>query len=226
MNLIATLLGLSALTSPVASEPLLDLNIHDLKHLAPLSQSESYRLGLNPADDGLLLRNTALGSDTRSEDQAALKGSPFRLLALSPSEFRGSHSNIEMQTIDEGRFCAATATQPFADIAVYLPDAATISSIRVFGFDSNVNNDMTMALVRRCTPANFFGNVTTTVISEIIPATSAGNFTQFQSIGANNVVDNAACAYTMRVRFSSPGNPNPCVGTTLRVHKIRLSYTL
>lgn len=192
--------------------------------LQVLDAADARLLGLEPIRDGTLLRNTAVGNEDAALDSPAPKGG-FRLLALSPSELRGADSSVRLQTTNDARSCAIGATSPFADLAVHLPDGAVLSSMRVFGFDSLANDDMTIGLIRRCTPADAAGAVTTTVLAQITAQTSAGNFSQFQSINANGTIDNQSCSYGIRVRFSSPSGANLCAGPQLRLQKVRLSWT-
>lgn len=218
---ILSLLALTVVALPTSAA---DGKQEPPSQLDLLDAASAARLGLDPMGDGLLLRNLGVGNDPRSEPQPGEKGSPFRLHPLSPSELRGANASVRLVTVNDARYCAIGATTAFADMTVQLPDNAQISSVRVFGFDALANDDMTISLVRRCTPPNAAGAVVTTVLSEITPVTSAGNFSQFQSINANGVVDNQSCSYVVRTRFSSPAGANLCAGTQLRLQKVRLSW--
>ena len=83
---------------------------------------------------------------------------------------------------------------------------------------------MTTSLIERCLPAAGAGNVATTVLAEITPATSAGDFSQSSGFPADTKIDTQRCSYSLRTRFSSPGNGTFCVGTTLRMQKARIQW--
>lgn len=184
----------------------------------PLTPSEAANLGLDPGHDGQLFR--AL-EDSRP---TIAKGTDVSF-TVSAREQRGASSEVFLQDSSDGRWCEIGSTNAFADIALNLPSGAVLSSMRIWGFDDNASNNLTTSLIERCTPNNQAGNVITTVISERTSTGIGGNFSQVIPVATNNTIDNDACSYTLRTRYSTPGETNPCAGSNLRLQKVRLTYT-
>jgi hypothetical protein len=183
----------------------------------PLTPLEAHNLGLDPGHDGALFRVL------QNSDSLSSKGGT-QSFSVSAREQRGVSSLVFLQDTADGRWCEVGSGDAFADIALNLPSAALITSIRIWGLDQNVSNNLTTSLIERCTPNNQAGSVITSVIAELSSSASSGNFTAVTAIGANNTVDNDACSYTLRTRYSTPGETNFCAGSSLRLQKIRLSY--
>ena len=209
-SLLLLTLALSSFTSVVNAEK------------APLrmalTPTEAVNLGLDPGHDGMLFRVI------QNDDAAVSKGASLSH-SISAREQRGASSNVFLQDTADGRWCEVFSGNAFADIVVNLPSAAVLTGIRIWGFDQSVSNDLTVSLIERCTPNNQAGSVITSVIAQRSSSGSAGNFTEVIAIGANNTIDNDACTYTLRTRYSSPGETNFfCAGTSLRLQKVRLGY--
>ena len=183
----------------------------------PLTPTEAHNLGLDPGHDGTLFRVL------QNTDGSVSKGATLSY-TVSAREQRGASNEVFLQDTADGRWCEVGSSNAFADIALNLPSAAVLTSMRIWGFDQSTTNDLTVSLIERCTPNNQAGGVITSVISERTSSGNAGNFSQVTAIASNNTIDNDACAYTLRTRYSTPGEPNFCAGSILRLQKIRFSY--
>jgi len=211
---MTTLLSLIAVTAALASPHSQDR--------VPLTPSEAAAYGLTVGPQETVWRNADLGN---VGSQALDKGA-VQLLSLSPFELRGSTSNTFLTMTAEGRYCASGSTGPFADMQLQLADGQRITSMRVWAFDNTASSELTVSLIERCTPNVAPGNVITSVVAAITPALSNGNVSQITAIGANNVIDNDICTYTVRTRFGAVGNDPPCGGSGLRLQKVRFGYEL
>lgn len=209
MNTIITLLFSATLASG------------DPGSMVPLTPTEAANLGLDINHDGLLLRNTAFGTVSQELLAKEIAGTT-QSVTFSAREQRGASNDVFLNETADGRWCELGSGNAFGDIALNLQSDALITSIRIWGYDESDSNNMTVSLIERCTPNNTSGSVITSVIAEITPPANSGNFTQVTAIGANNTVDNDACSYTLRTRYSTPGNINFCAGNTLRLQKVRL----
>ena len=183
----------------------------------PLTPTEALNLGLDPGHDGTLFRVI------QNADAPVINGATLSY-SVNAKEQRGASNEVFLQDTAEGRWCEVGSSNAFADIALNLPTAAVLTSMRIWGFDQSATNDLTVSLIERCTPNNQAGSVITSVISERTSTGSAGNFSQVTAIASNNTIDNDACSYTLRTRYSTPGEPNFCAGSLLRLQKIRFSY--
>ena len=208
------LLALAVATTSLANAEKTTLRV-------PLTPTEAFNLGLDPAHDGTLFR--VIQNSDGPVSNSVSKGVTLNY-SISAREQRGASSEVFLQDTADGRWCEVSSGNAFADIAVNLPSAAVLTSMRIWGLDQSVSNDLTVSLIERCTPNNQAGNVFTSVISERTSTGSAGNFSQVTAIGSNNTIDNDACTYTLRTRYSTPGEQNFCAGSSLRLQKIRFSY--
>jgi|GEM_PF-1360586 len=186
----------------------------------PLTPTEALNLGLDPGHDGMLFR--VIQNSDGPISSSISKGQTLNY-SVSAKEQRGVNSEVFLQDTADGRWCAVGSTGFFADIALNLPSASALTSMRIWGFDVS-SSDLTVSLIERCTPNNQAGGVITSVIVGLTSAGNAGNFSQIIPIVANNTIDNDACTYTLRTRFSTPGDGFVCAGTSLRLQKIRFSY--
>ena len=184
----------------------------------PLTPTEAANLGLDPGHDGTLFRII------QNANAVPSKGISLSY-SISAREQRGASNEVFLQDTADGRWCEVGSSNAFADIAVNLPSASVLTSMRIWGLDQSVANDLTVSLIERCTPNNQAGSVITSVISERTSSGSAGNFSQVTAIASNNTIDNDACTYTLRTRYSTPGETNFCAGSLLRLQKIRFSYS-
>ncbi len=184
----------------------------------PLTPTEALNLGLDPGHDGELFRVIQSG------DGPVSKGSSINY-AISAREQRGASSDVLLQETADGRWCQIGSGNAFADIAVNLPSGAVLSNMRIWGYDLSVSNDLTVSLIERCTPNTQSGGVFTSVVKDLTSSGNAGNFTQIGLIVSNNTIDNDACTYTLRTRYSTPGETNFCAGSNLRLQKIRFTYS-
>ena len=184
----------------------------------PLTPTEALNLGLDPGHDGMLFRVI------QNSDGPVSKGATLSY-SISAREQRGATNDVFLRDTADGRWCEVGSSNAFADIALNLPSGAVLTSMRIWGLDQSVNDDLTVSLIERCTPNNQAGGVFTSVISERTSNGSAGNFTQVTAIASNNTIDNDACTYTLRTRYSTPGEANFCAGSILRLQKIRFSYS-
>lgn len=183
----------------------------------PLTPTEALNLGLDPGHDGALFR---VVQNTEGGVSKGLTQS----YSISAREQRGASNGVLLRDTADGRWCETTSSNAFADIAVNLPSAAVLTSMRIWGLDQSNTDDLTVSLIERCTPNNQAGSVFTSVISERTSSGSAGNFSLVTGIAANNTIDNDACSYTLRTRYSTPLGQDFCAGSLLRLQKIRFSY--
>jgi hypothetical protein len=199
------------------------LSAADPAGMLSMNAVQASHLGLDLAA-GPVYRNIDIGSDVDSVYAKHIEGTT-QSITLSAFEQRPANSTAFLNQTADGRWCESGSTSAFADIQLQLPDDSTVTSMRVWGFDTSAAENMTVSLIERCTPNNVAGGVITSVIAEITPSQSSGNFSQVTAIGANNSIDTDACSYTLRTRYSTPGSQNFCAGSTLRLQKIRLGYT-
>ncbi len=212
-SILLVALALAAYTGCVSAE--------NTTSRVPLTPTEALNLGLDPGHDGLLFRVIQNSDDPINKSVS--KGATLSY-SISAREQRGASNDVFLQDTADGRWCEVGSGNAFADIAVNLPSAAVITSMRIWGYDQSVNDDLTISLIERCTPNNQSGSVFTSVISQRTSTGSAGNFSQVTAIASNNTIDNDACTYTLRTRYSTPGEANFCAGSILRLQKIRFSY--
>ena len=183
----------------------------------PLTPTEALNLGLDPGHDGALFR---VVQNTEGGVSKGLTQS----YSISAREQRGASNGVLLRDTADGRWCETSSTNAFADIAVNLPSASVLTSMRIWGLDQSNTDDLTVSLIERCTPNNQAGGVFTSVITERTSSGSAGNFSLVTGIAANNTIDNDACSYTLRTRYSTPLGQDFCAGSLLRLQKIRFSY--
>jgi hypothetical protein len=186
----------------------------------PLTLLEAQDLGLDHRDNGFLYKVL------QPENAPIIEGSPAPFFSFSPEEQRGVSSDVLLQSTDGGRWCESGSGAAFADIALNLPSGVEISVMRTWGFDQSASDDLTVSLIERCTPSNSAGGVVTSVISSLSSSGSQGNFSNSAAIGANNIIANDTCSYTLRTRYSTPGEASPCAGSNLRLQKVRLLYSV
>lgn len=184
----------------------------------PLTPQEAINLGLDPHDP-FLFRLVQTNLEMNSQG----KGAELNY-SVSAREQRGASSEVFLNDTADGRWCDISSGNSFADIALNLPSGATLTSMRIWGFDQSISSDLTVSLIERCTPNQQAGSVFTSLISERTSSGSAGNFVSVIPIALNNTITNDSCSYTIRTRYSTPGDENFCAGSVLRLQKIRLSY--
>ncbi|MDZ4812069.1 MAG: hypothetical protein SGI99_05555 [Pseudomonadota bacterium] len=192
--------------------------------LVPLTPIEAANLGLDSSYDGMMYRTLDAGAAIDSPHAEQIEGMT-QSLTLSPRDQRGASNEVFFNDTADGRWCELGSSNAFGDIVLMLPHGTTVTSMRIWGFDTNATNNMTVSLIERCTPNNVAGSVFTSVIAEITASANSGNFSQVTAIGANNSIDTDACSYTLRTRYSTPGEINFCAGNTLRLQKIRMGFT-
>lgn len=197
------------------------LSAGDPGTLIPLTPTEAAALGLDAAD-GMMYRNIAVYPGVESAPAKNVNGTT-QSLTLSAREQRGGGSDAFLNETADGRWCESGSTNAFGDIVLQLPHGNLVTSMRIWGLDASANN-LTVSLIERCTPNNTSGSVFTSVISEITSTGNSGNFSLVTAIGANNTIDNDACSYTLRTRYSTPGDASICAGSPLRLQKIRMGY--
>lgn len=186
----------------------------------PLTTTEAANLGLDPNDATLTRIGEPSHGDVDPSPDQALGGTQFA--SYSAFRLRGATNEAYLDETAGGRWCFGGSTNPFGDMAlVDLPHGATVQLMRVWGHDVDTNDDLTVSLIRRCFPTETDGNPITTVIAELTPQITAGNFSLSASIPGGLLVDNNSCSYTVRTRFSTPGSPEFCAGSNLRLQKVR-----
>lgn len=200
------------------------LGAGDPSALVPLTPTEAANLGLDASYDGMMFRTLDAGAAVDSSHAKQIEGTT-QSLTLSPRDQRGASNEVFFNDTADGRWCELGSSNAFGDMVLLLPHGTTVTSMRIWGFDTNATNNMTVSLIERCTPNNVAGGVFTSVIAEITPPGNSGNFSQATAIGANNSIDTDACSYTLRTRYSTPGEINFCAGNTLRLQKIRMGFT-
>ncbi len=192
--------------------------------LVPLTPMEAANLGLDSSYDGMMYRTLDADATMDSSHSKQIEGTT-QSLSLSPRDQRGASNEVFFNDTADGRWCELGSSNAFGDMVLMLPHGTAVTSMRIWGFDTNAANNMTVSLIERCTPNNVAGSVITSVIAEITAPANSGNFSQVTAIGANNSIDTDACSYTLRTRYSTPGEINFCAGSTLRLQKIRMGFT-
>ena len=197
------------------------LSAGDTGTLVPLTPAEAEAVGLDAAD-GSMYRNIAVYPDVEFVPAKQINGTT-QSLTLSAREQRGGGSDAFLNETADGRWCESGSTNAFGDIMMQLPHGNLVTSMRIWGLDASASN-LTVSLIERCTPNNTSGSVFTSIIASLTSTGNSGNFSLVTAIGANNSIDNDACSYTLRTRYSTPGDPNICAGSPLRLQKIRMGY--
>lgn len=119
-------------------------------------------------------------------------------------------------------YCGAVQDRPDQQAGAHLnlPDGATLTQLEFWAYDVHPTEWLTFEVLETCqTPG-----------SGISTTTSLGSAETFGAIGTyygatpllGHTVDNPACGYSVRVRFSQP--ETDCVGASLQVQKIRVSF--
>ena len=120
----------------------------------PLTPNEALNLGLDPGHDGTLFRVI------QNADAPVINGATLSY-SVNAKEQRGASNEVFLQDTADGRWCEVGSSNAFADIALNLPTAAVLTSMRIWGFDQSATNDLTVSLIERCTPNNQAGSVIT-----------------------------------------------------------------
>ena len=120
-----------------------------------------------------------------------------------------------------GTWCAG---EPQAECLGYAqidaPEGARLDFLEVWGFDSAADSDLHFAVVANCEPPG--GPGTSTVINEGSFTQSNGDFFAIETL-EDTTVNNAECGYTIRLRFTDPGDPP--AGNAIRVRKMAVRWT-
>ena len=185
----------------------------------PLTAKEAAAIGLNAENDGTMFRVTDIFQKTGNEKIGVANS-----LTIPAQELRPAMNETFLQETAGGRWCTSGSTSSFADVSVQLPDDAVMGAMRIWGFNTTANQGLSTTLIARCTPNNVAGDVFTSVIASITQSGNVGNFSQVTAIGINNVIDNDACSYTIRTRFSAENSGIACGGSGLRLQKIRIDF--
>ena len=185
----------------------------------PLTAAEAAHYGLSSSANESVWRNADAGNIVADLP----KGVTPTSLTLSARQLRSNSSDGFLDESADGRYCHGGSTSPFADMQLPVENGMRITGMRVFGFDNTLTSEMTVSLIERCTPNNAAGSFFTSIIAEITPLLSNGNFSLVTAIGANNVVDSDICTYTVRARLGQVGDDPPCGGVGVRLQKVRFS---
>ena len=184
--------------------------------------NEKLSMGFEPEDT--LYRINNLNSENYNADKEFNEtrgfSSPKRVGYLGV-ESQGRTSQFQYSTgAGYGDIYRSSGTDAFTDILLELDDASDFNFVRIWGYDSNVVEDMTFFLFERCLPAFSGGPVTSTQLGTVDSSTSAGNFSVLINIAADAItVDNTSCTYTLRTRFDT-------TNSTLRLFKVRAEMIL
>jgi len=113
--------------------------------------------------------------------------------------------------------------QPQAECLGYAqidaPEGARLELLEVWGFDESPDADLHFAVIANCEPPA--GIATSTILKEGTFVQSGGNFFAAESL-EDVTVNNADCGYTIRLRFTDPGE-DP-VGLAIRVRKMAMRW--
>jgi hypothetical protein len=186
----------------------------------PLTTQEAAALGLDANDATVVRTAEPTTGDIAHAPDDINGGSEFA--TYSAFAMRGSNGETQFNQTAAGRWCETSSDGAFGDIVLDLPDETQVQILRVYGYDTDADDDLTVSLIRRCLPTETSGSVLTTVLAELTPAQTGGNFTTSTSINPAVPIDTRSCSYTLRTRFSTPGSPNLCAGSNLRLQKVRL----
>ena len=209
-NVFFTALALAAATAHAAAPE------------RPLAAFEATALGLDAGDPHVTRIGEPTAGDIAYAPEQVAGGTEFS--TYSAFAMRASTGDTLFDETSAGRWCATGSGNPFGDIVVDLPDDARVQVLRVWGYDTDANDDLTVSLIRRCLPTETSGSVLTTVLAELTPEQTGGNFTTSTTLNPAAPIDNRSCSYTLRTRFSTPGTPTPCAGANLRLQKVRLQF--
>ena len=102
---------------------------------------------------------------------------------------------------------------------IQAPDGATLESLNFWAHDSSTDSDLHFTVFENCEPAT--GPATETVIRSGDLPVSTGDYYHSDPLGGV-VVNNRECAYTVRLRFTDPGEPPR--DAAIRVRKMQVSW--
>lgn len=106
-----------------------------------------------------------------------------------------------------------TGTEVFADTLLELPDGYSFDWVRVWGRDTNVDNNLRFFVFQTCYPNFSAGAPDSTNLGSITSPGSGGDWSA--SVALSDVtVDNTSCTYYVRTAFDA-------TGSSLRLYKIR-----
>jgi hypothetical protein len=179
-------------------------------------------MGFEPEETVYKLINKNPENQNADKQYNEIKGifSPKRVGYLGV-ESQGRTSNFQYSTASGfGDIYRSSGTDAFTDILLQLDNASDFNFVRIWGYDSNLLEDMTFFLFRMCLPTFSGGAVISTQLGTVDSSTSAGNFSVLINIAADAItVNNATCTYTLRTRFDA-------LNSTLRLYKVRAEFIL
>jgi hypothetical protein len=141
---------------------------------------------------------------------------------LQPTNATGSpHTYVLYHQGSAGTSCSGEAEAECLGYAqIQAPDGARLELLNIWGFDNSDDSDLHYTVIENC-EALGGGGASSTVITDGVVAQAGGDF--FAAASLNEVtVNNAYCGYTVRLRFTDPGDPP--VDTFIRVRKMAVRW--
>lgn len=138
---------------------------------------------------------------------------------LLGTDFRGNSSDTVLLSNNQGFAWCAAGSAPFALAHLRVPHGATISHLRLWGWDGTSAGDVSAALLRFCLPDVGPGDSTVTTLVSTSSSGMPGGFTAVKQLVSPVVVDEHTCTYFVELDF---GN---CDGSgILAAAKVRVQY--
>jgi len=155
----------------------------------------------------------------QNADINAIQGGTIVRIGYMGVEAQGRRSSFTYGSFSgSGDIFRTSDFESFADILLDLPDGADFDFVRIWGRDTNVDEDLSFFLFERCLPTFSAGDITQTILGTIDSITSAVGFSVLINIAADNItINNTGCTYTLRTRFDTTDN-------TLRLYKVRAEF--
>ena len=142
----------------------------------------------------------------------------YRLQSANPTE-----PAVGYTLHNQGSAGTSCFGQPQAECLGYAqidaPEGARLELLEVWGFDESPDADLHFAVIANCEPPA--GIATSTILKEGTIVQSGGDFFAAESLD-DVTVNNADCGYTIRLRFTDPGE-DP-VGLAIRVRKMAMRW--
>ncbi len=183
-----------------------------LRDDAILVEDLEYKLAAGFKADDVIYRLPE--AQMKSESQSIRGGAGGTVFqSYVGGEARGRESDFAYESSGQGNIWR-TGGDNFADIMLVIPEGNEFEFVRVWGFDTDVAEDLQFFTFERCLPTFAGGPIVQTVLDDVNVTTSSGAFSNVMTIPDSTFIDNQACTYATRVRFDS-------TGASMQVYKVR-----
>lgn len=128
-------------------------------------------------------------------------------------ESQGRTGNFTYSTISGSGDIYRTGTEIFSDTLLELPDGYSFDWVRVWGRDTNVDENLRFFVFQTCYPSFSAGAPDSTNLGTITSSGNAGDWSASVSL-SDVTVNNTSCTYYVRTAFDD-------TGSSLRLYKVR-----